>query len=78
MIQLMRDLKWKYGGARTSQDTNKVLDRHLITTIIDFNVVAVQIKVPPRVGIDASGKLISRITSSVICQHEDDIRVGDA
>jgi hypothetical protein len=48
----------------------------VISTIIDLDVIPIQIEVPSRVGIYATLNMISRFTCKVVGKHEDDIRVG--
>lgn len=60
------------------QETNKVLNSDLITTVVDLDVVAVQVDCTVRIAVDGAGERISRVAGHVVGQHEDDLRVGDA
>jgi hypothetical protein len=61
--------------ARTCQYSYEVFYRHLIATIVYFNIVPIQIKTPACVCINTPRKLVSRIACCIISQHKDDIRI---
>lgn len=66
-----------FGPRRTCEQPNEILHGHLVATIIDFDVVAVEVEVPPRFGVNAPREFVARITRDVIGEHEDDVGVGD-
>ena len=62
----------------TCQNADKVLDGDFIASIIDLNVVAVEIEVTAWLGVDTGRKLVARIARDIICQHKDDVGIWDA
>ena len=62
----------------TCQNADKVLDGDFIASIIDLDVVTVEIQVTAWLGIDTGGKLVARIARDIIGQHKDDVGIWDA
>ena len=50
----------------TCQNSDKILHRYFIPAIVDLDVITVKVKVAPRVGIDRSWELVSRVTCNVV------------
>lgn len=69
---------WHLGANAIGQQTDKVLDRNLVATIVDLNVVAIEIDSAIRVAVDGSGEGVAGVASHVVGEHQDDLGVGDA
>ena len=65
-------------GANTiCQETNEVLDSDLIATVVDLDVVAVEINGAVGIAVDGSGEGIAGVAGHVVGEHEDDLGVGN-
>jgi hypothetical protein len=64
----LRDIE-DQGISRTSQQPNQVLDGDLVTTVIDFNIVTIQIQMAFFAGINTASELVPRIARDVVCEH---------
>ena len=62
----------------TCEDPNKVLYRNLVATIINFNIVAIEIQMSTSIGVHASRKLVSKVTRRIIREHENNIGIWNA
>lgn len=62
----------------TCQNPDEVLDGDFIASIIDLDVVTVEIQVTAWLGIDTGRKLVARIARDIIGQHKDDVGIWDA
>jgi hypothetical protein len=62
----------------TSQKPNEIFDRDFIPAIIHLDVVAVQIEGPRLARVNGPSELVPRVAGDVICEHENDVRVGYA
>lgn len=56
-------------GKLTRQNPDKVLDSNFVTSVIDLNVVSVQVKSSSWIRVHAAGELVPRVTCSVIRKH---------
>src|SRR5687767_4376422 len=59
------------------EETNRVLDSDLIATVVDLDVVAVEINGAVGIAVDGSGEGIAGVAGHVIGEHEDDLGVGN-
>lgn len=59
------------------QQANEILHRHLISPVIDLDIIAIKIECAVRVIVYRAGKRVARVARHVVRQHEDDLRVGD-
>ena len=64
--------------ALTGQQPQEVLDRNFVSTIVDFDVLAIEIERVTTIREHASGEVVARIAGRVVGEHEDDVRVGYA
>lgn len=60
------------------QETNKVLNGHLVAPVVDLYVVAVQVDGAVGVGVDGTGEGVAWVAGHVVGQHQDDLAVGNA
>jgi len=63
------------------QQTNEVLDRDFIASVVDFDTTThsiVKIQVAGLVVEDGARERVARIASHIVGKHEDDLGVGDA
>ena len=59
-------------------EADKVLDGDFVASVVDFDVVSIQIKRTVGIVVDGAGEGVARVACHVVGQHEDDLRVRDA
>lgn len=59
------------------QKPDEVLDIYFVATIINLNIVSIEVDGVRLGRVNSGGKLVSRIARDVVCKHENDIRVGN-
>lgn len=57
------------------QKSDEVLDIYFISTIVNLNVLSVEVDGVRLGRVNSGGKLVSGIACDVVCEHENDIRV---
>lgn len=62
----------------TCEQSNEILHGDFVATVVNLDVIAVEVQMTPRFRVYAPGEFVARVTRDVISEHEDDIRVGDA
>jgi hypothetical protein len=59
-------------------EADEVLDGDFVASVIDLDVVAIQIERTVGVVVDGAGEGVAGVARHVIGQHEDDLRIRDA
>lgn len=68
----------RFRGQSPRQQAHKVLHRDLVASVIDFDVVAVDVDVLDAIVEDGRWSRVSRIASHVVGYHEDDLGIGNS
>jgi len=63
---------------RSCQKSDKVLDIYFVASIVNLNVVPIEVNGMRPGRVNRGGKLVSGIARDVVCEHENDIRVRNA
>jgi len=64
--------------ALTGQQPQEILHRDFVSTIVDLDVLAIEIERVAAIREHAPGEVVARIAGRVVGEHEDDVRVGYA
>lgn len=67
----------RFGAYAVGEEADKIFHSDFVTTIVNFDIVAVQVHGSVRVAVDCAWKGVSRVAGHVIREHEDDLRVGN-
>ena len=59
----------------TCKETDKVLHGYFVTTVVDFDVIPVEIEALARVGVYVSGEFVAVIAGCIVREHEDYVGV---
>ena len=62
----------------TCQKSDEVLNIYLVASIVNFNVLPVEVNRVRLGRVNSSWEAVSGIARDVVCEHENDIRVWDA
>ena len=65
-------------SAHTGQQPQEILHRDFVSTVVDFDVLAVEIERVAAIREHAPREVVARIAGRVVGEHEDDVRVGYA
>lgn len=57
------------------QKSDKVLDIYFIATIVNLNILSIEVDGVRLGRVNSGGELVSGIACDVVCEHENDIRV---
>lgn len=57
------------------QESDEVLDIYFIATIVNLNVISIEVNGVGLGRVNSGGELVSGIARDVVCEHENDIRV---
>ena len=55
------------------QQADEVLDRDLVATVVNLDVLAVQVHAAVRVGVDGAREGVARVAGHVVREHEEDL-----
>ena len=58
---------------RTSQKTQKILHSDFVPAIVNFDVLAVEVKCVAAICEHAAGEMIARIAGRIVGEHENDV-----
>jgi hypothetical protein len=61
----------------TCEDTEKILNSHFVTSVVDFDVITIQVQIPLCTVKHSTWIFVPSITGSVIGQHQDNVGVGN-
>ena len=65
-------------GDSVGHEPYEVLHGDLVSSVVDFDVVSVEVQGAVGVVVNGAGECVARVAGHVVGQHEDDLRVGDA
>jgi hypothetical protein len=60
-------------GCDTCQETDKVLNGNFVSSVVNLDVLAVEIQVSASVVVDCGREDVTRVAGDIIGQHHDDI-----
>jgi hypothetical protein len=62
----------------TCHQPHEALDRNFVPSIVNLDVVSVEVELPVGVCVNGTGEGVPGVAGDVVGQHEDDLRIWDA